>query len=258
MMSNRCRVYALSMVLAVTATAQAQSLEQTLRKAADLEETAGDFDAAMAIYEQVIADENADRPDVAKAMYRLLMCHMGKGQTQKAVELFEDLLEEFPEQVRITQRARWAVSVLDNAPDSPTDNYYVSRSEDDAEERVNKEVNLTNLDLDFGQLSGPIETAAAIGMRFEGIRIPKGTKVKRAFLQFTKDVSPSESEPIELTIHAELAANAESFKEEDQNISSRSVTKAFGELVASGLASGRATRQEPADSRSVSLDPGSR
>ena len=217
-------VFALIVVLSVAATARAQSVEQQLRKAIQLQETPGKLDAAIAAFEQITAEKEADREYAAKAKYRLLMCYMKLEQTQKALETFDKLLAEFPEQSRQVQHARWAVSVLEGPPDAPTGNYYVSRSEDDAEERVNHDVNLNNHDLDFGQLSGPIETAAAIGMRFDGIRIPKGSKIKRAFLQLTKDVSPAETEPMELTIRAELAANAPAFKEEPKNISSRSMT----------------------------------
>ncbi|MFN3189949.1 MAG: hypothetical protein ACE361_05445 [Aureliella sp.] len=105
-------------------------------------------------------------------------------------------------------------------------NYYVVRSEDDAEERITHEVNLDSDDLDFGQSSiGGFETAIAIGVRFEGIQVAKGSKIKRAYLQFTKDDSPTESEPTKLTIRAELVPNAASFKVDKNNITGRYTTK---------------------------------
>ena len=108
----------------------------------------------------------------------------------------------------------------------PAGNYFVSRSEDDAEEGVSGKVDLTNEDLDLGQLSG-FESAAAIGIRFDGIRIPNGRKIKRAFLQFTTEGRRTRSDPSELTLRAELAPNAEAFKDEQNDISSRRRTKAL-------------------------------
>ena len=109
--------------------------------------------------------------------------------------------------------------------DTATGNYYVSQSEDDAEEGTNGQVDVANEDLDLGQLSG-FESAAKNGIRFDGIRVPKGQRIKRAFVQFTMEGNRVKSKPTELTIHAELAPDAEAFKTEPKNISSRKLTKA--------------------------------
>lgn len=105
-------------------------------------------------------------------------------------------------------------------------NYYVSQSHDDAEEGTNGQIDLTNDDLDLGQLSG-FESAKAIGIRFEGIRVTKEQKIKQAVLQFTIEGNKVKAKQTELTIRAELSSNAESFKDEVKNISSRELTKAF-------------------------------
>jgi hypothetical protein len=109
--------------------------------------------------------------------------------------------------------------------DTQAANYFVSRSEDDAEEGTNGQVDLANEDLDLGQLSG-FESAATIGIRFDGIRIPKGRKIKRAFVQFTMEGNRAKAKPTELTLRAELAPDADAFKKEQKNISSRRLTKA--------------------------------
>ncbi|MHC4556234.1 MAG: TolB family protein, partial [Planctomycetota bacterium] len=119
-------------------------------------------------------------------------------------------------------------------PNPPEGNYFITRSEDDAEERPNGVTDLDNSDLDLGQISGVGENVSCAGIRFEGIRIPKGTEIKKAFLQFTKDGPDSEAEPSELTIHAELSANAETFIEAKHNISSRKRTKASVEWSPEG------------------------
>ena len=105
-------------------------------------------------------------------------------------------------------------------------NYFVNQSYDDAEEGTNGKVDLTNEDLDLGQLSG-FESAKAIGIRFEGIRIAKKQKIKQAFLQFTMEGNKTKAKQTELTIRAELSSNAESFKDEVEDISSREHTKTF-------------------------------
>ena len=97
-------------------------------------------------------------------------------------------------------------------------NYFVNQSHDDAEEGTNGEVDLTNEDLDLGQLSG-FESAKAIGIRFQGIRVTKEQKIKQAFLQFTMEGNRTKAKQTELTIRAELSLNAESFKDEVKNIS---------------------------------------
>jgi hypothetical protein len=110
--------------------------------------------------------------------------------------------------------------------DPPTGNYFIARSEGDAEERPNGVTDLDDPDLDLGQISGVSEEVSCAGIRFELIRVPRGAKIKKAFLQFTKSGPDSEAEPSELTIHAELSANAEPFMEADHNISLRKRTKA--------------------------------
>ena len=58
--------------------------------------------------------------------------------------------------------------------------YYVNKSQDDAEEGTNGQLDLTNEDLDLGQLSG-FESAKAIGLRFEGIRLKKNPNDSGSF-----------------------------------------------------------------------------
>lgn len=50
--------------------------------------------------------------------------------------------------------------------------YFVAQSEDDAEEGSNGRVDLSNDDLDLGQADG-FESAVAIGLRFDGLRVPR-------------------------------------------------------------------------------------
>ena len=47
-----------------------------------------------------------DRPSIAQALYRLGMCHLKSGQDDEAVRTFEKLVEEFPEQEDLVEKAR--------------------------------------------------------------------------------------------------------------------------------------------------------
>jgi len=119
----------------------------------------------------------------------------------------------------------WSPASHSADDDAVKGNYYVSRSEDDAEEGTNGQVDLANEDLDLGQLSG-FESAATIGIRFDGIRVPQGKRIKQAYLQFTKEGNRAKSKPTKLTWRAELTPDANSFRKEPTNISSRKLTKA--------------------------------
>lgn len=71
MRSKHCIVVALIAGLAVATTARAESAGDRLHKGVYQEETVGDLEAAMKIYQQIVADDKANRPHVAQAKYRL-------------------------------------------------------------------------------------------------------------------------------------------------------------------------------------------
>jgi tetratricopeptide (TPR) repeat protein len=77
---------------------QAESALVLLEKGIYEEETAGNIDAAMGIYQKIIADEQANRQAAAQAYYRLGKCYQKKGESVKAVELFQKLIVNYPEQ----------------------------------------------------------------------------------------------------------------------------------------------------------------
>ena len=63
-----------------------------------------------------------------------------------------------------------------------------------------------------------------VGLRFGEIGIPKGTLIKKAYLQFT--TAEVSIEQTDLVIHAELAADAQPFSDVERNITSRRKTTA--------------------------------
>ena len=98
----------------------------------------------------------------------------------------------------------------------------VMHSADDAEEGAEGSMYLTSSDLELIHQSQGGDQV--IGLHFADIRIPKGAKIKKAYLQFTVD-EPS-SEKTDLIIQAELGVNPQGFRAFKQNISSRQKTVA--------------------------------
>ena len=86
--------------------AGAESASVLLEKGIHLEQTVGDLDAAIKVYEQIVADEQANRRHVAQARFRLGNCHLKKGNKGKAKEIFEKLIAEFPDQKELVAQAR--------------------------------------------------------------------------------------------------------------------------------------------------------
>jgi hypothetical protein len=60
------------------------------------EETKGDLDAAMRLYQQVVADASASQPLAAQALFRLAICHDKKGNIAEATAAFEKLIHDYP------------------------------------------------------------------------------------------------------------------------------------------------------------------
>jgi len=104
--------------LALAMASGAESVGDRLHKGIYQEETVGDLDAAMKIYQEIVADEKANRPHAARAKYRLGMCHVKKGENEKAVGTFEGLIKEFPGQANLLEQARGQLAALGHAPES--------------------------------------------------------------------------------------------------------------------------------------------
>lgn len=69
------------------------------------EETKGDIDAAMELYQQVIADAQANAGLAAQAQYRLGICHHKKKDYAAATAAFEKLVREYPEEKALVAAA---------------------------------------------------------------------------------------------------------------------------------------------------------
>jgi len=107
-------------------------------------------------------------------------------------------------------------------PNPPSGNYFVTQSEDDAEEKIRGKMDLDSSDLDMMHTTSGDQVA--VGIRFAKVLISGEAQIQKAYLQFTAEEKLKE--PTDLTIHAELSVNAKSFTTADHNISSRKRTKA--------------------------------
>ena len=96
----------LAVVLVTGSAAVAQSASELLEKGIYTEETVGDLDAAIEIYQKILADAAAQRPFVARARFRLGQCLLKQGKKKEATEAFRKLIKDFPDQKKLVAKAR--------------------------------------------------------------------------------------------------------------------------------------------------------
>jgi len=82
-----------------------EPVSELLEKAIYKEESAGDLDAAIQIYQQIIQHAEANRHAVAEAHYRLGMCLIKKGDKEKGVEILGKLVKDYPEEKDLVKKA---------------------------------------------------------------------------------------------------------------------------------------------------------
>lgn len=92
------------LILAWVASAEEASV--LLEKGIYTEETQGDPSAAIPIYEQVLAETQADRQVIAQAHFHLAVCHRKLKQDAKARELLKQFLQRYEDQEALVAKAR--------------------------------------------------------------------------------------------------------------------------------------------------------
>lgn len=102
-------------VLALAARA-ADSPSVLLQKGIYAEETEGNVDAAIKIYEQIGAEAATNRAVAAQAHYRLAVCHQKKGSNPQAIALLKELLRQFPTETALGEQAQARLTELGQAP----------------------------------------------------------------------------------------------------------------------------------------------
>ncbi|UCE59755.1 MAG: tetratricopeptide repeat protein [Phycisphaerales bacterium] len=106
MCSKKLIAWILAVVPAISVAAWAQAPAELLEKGLYTEETVGDLEGAIEIYQKIVADANANRTYVAQAQLRLGICHLKNGQDDKAEEAFQKLIKDFPDQKELVAQAR--------------------------------------------------------------------------------------------------------------------------------------------------------
>jgi hypothetical protein len=110
-----------------------------------------------------------------------------------------------------------------NAQVSATFSRYVTNGNDDAEQRISTgAMDLTSSDL---EITTDGSNNQLIGIRFNGIGIPKGATIDSAFIQFA---TKGDKAPVSgaVTIRSEMAANSATFTTTTNNISTRLTSSA--------------------------------
>jgi outer membrane protein assembly factor BamB len=96
----------------------------------------------------------------------------------------------------------------------------IAHDSDDAEENEKGKVDLTSSDLELIEDDG----TQLVGMRFNGISLPRNATIRKAIIQFTCDETSKSN--TSLIISAEKSPNAKRFSKDSHDISSRARTKA--------------------------------
>ena len=108
-------VFVLPVLLSLAVpVAQAKPADTRLQEGLYAEEIEGDLGAAIKIYEQIINDKSAEDTYVARAMYRLGLCHVKKNDEKQAKAVFQKLIAQFPQQAAIIEKAQPLLDSMSN------------------------------------------------------------------------------------------------------------------------------------------------
>jgi len=86
--------------------AAAATLSDLLEQGIYSEETKGDIDGAIRIYQEIVADNKAGQTVAAQAQYRLAVCLLKKRDQAGATAAFEKLIKDYPDEKELIAAAR--------------------------------------------------------------------------------------------------------------------------------------------------------
>lgn len=92
-----------------SAFAEGESSGVLLEKGAYMEQTVGDLNGAVSVYQQIIDVAKANRPYVAQAYLRQGLCYLQLGRQQEGREALGKVIAEFPEETELVKKAREAL-----------------------------------------------------------------------------------------------------------------------------------------------------
>jgi Protein of unknown function (DUF3108)/Tetratricopeptide repeat len=104
--SSRILILAASIALAPSAVRAASPPSELLEKGIYTEETKGDVDGAIAIYQQLVTEAKANQSLAAQAQYRLGLCLVKKKRDTEAAAAFEKLVRDYPGEKDLVAKAR--------------------------------------------------------------------------------------------------------------------------------------------------------
>lgn len=89
----------------------AQTAEELLPKAIQLEEVKGELEEALEIYQTIVREYPDNRPMAAKAYYHIGMCYekLGKEEARKA---YQQVIQNYQEQKEFVAKAQGRLSIL--------------------------------------------------------------------------------------------------------------------------------------------------
>jgi hypothetical protein len=94
----------------MTAVIRAQttpaSPSELLEKGIYAQDTKGDIDSAIAIYQQLIAEQDINRSLAAQAQFRLGQCYQKQNRTDDATAAFQKLIHDYPNETGLVAQAR--------------------------------------------------------------------------------------------------------------------------------------------------------
>ena len=103
-------VWILAILLGLSPFMQAAETEKSpailLQEAIYQEETEGDLDKAIELYGQVLEQAAEVERLAARATYQLGLCHLKKGNENKAAEYFRKVVSNYPKQTSIAKKAQ--------------------------------------------------------------------------------------------------------------------------------------------------------
>jgi hypothetical protein len=91
-------LFAVTSLLTTAQMAAAASPSELLEQGIYSEETKGDVDAALKLYQQVVTEAKAGQAIAAQAQYRVGICYYKKKNYSEANAAFEKLLKDYPDQ----------------------------------------------------------------------------------------------------------------------------------------------------------------
>jgi len=104
-MKRRINILAAVVILAISGTLWAESASVLFEKGLYAEETEGNLEKAIEIYQQVIDQAGKIRRLGAQATYQLGMCYLKKGEQAKAAKYFQQVVSDYPTEKVIVENA---------------------------------------------------------------------------------------------------------------------------------------------------------